>query len=1292
MPSRENPRSVGTGMPAQLLPEEAGRRLAPYVPTLVARWISKRPDRLFEQVDGSIAFVDISGFTRLSERLARKGKVGAEELAEAISGCFAELLATAYDNGGTLIKFGGDALLLLFTGECHATKASRAAAGMRRRLRVVGRLETPAGRVRLRMSIGIHSGTFHFFLVGESHRELVVTGPGATETVLMESTAEAGDILVSTATAALVPAGWVGPAKGSGRLLRRAPADTSGGRWRDPSVDDAVLVPLVPRALRGHLCSGPQAPEHRRVTVAFLRFEGLDERIRTRGPASAASQVGHLMTTIQQAVDRHGVTFLATDIDRDGGKVILAAGAPATSGDDEERMLLALRQIADTVQDVPLRIGVNTGHVFAGDVGPSYRRSYTVMGDAVNLAARVMAKAERGQILATSTVLEASRTAFDTAALEPFAVRGKARPVQAWAVGAVTGSRWAVEAADLPLVGRERERTVFAQLLQAVQDGHGGLIDIVGDPGIGKSRLVQAFRDDAADLLQVVTDCEPYESSTPYFPFRGLLRRLLGVSETADSQEVTARLHGYLERELPALLAWKPLLGIPLGLELPPTEETAQLEERFRRPRLQEATTRLLARLLPDPTLVVLGDVHWMDEASADLLEHLHRQLSSHPWIVCVTRRDTGAGFLADPKPWTVPLPLAPLDAEAVTALADAETEESPLPQHEMAVLIERSGGNPLFLRELVAAAREAGGIDELPDSVETLVTARIDRLPPSARMILRYVSVLGHTFARDLAGAVLPDGASDEDGHLWRRLGDFVAVDEGTIRFRHALIRDAAYQGLPYRLRRQLHAKVGEIIEEAAGDRADDQAELLSFHFFHAQRHAEAWRYSLTAAESAAAIYANADAARFYERALAAARATPDLGHAETARVYELLGDVHDRMGSYRDAVAAYRDARRLLPPDPVAEARLILKQARQHGRLSRNANALQWIRRGFKALGGIETPSAARQRAHLAVWYAHFCQEQGRHQLAIRWAQRAIDQAEAANEKEALAHAYRVLDRAYVDLGQLSAAAYSAQALAIYEELEDRSGQADVLNNLGGFAYFEGRWDEALAYYNKARELWLRTGDEVAMAYATGNIAEILAAQGRLGEAENLFREALRVWRAAGLRSRVAFAKSSLARVALRAGRQDEALDMLVEAKAEFEDVGATVDAIETEGRIAEVWLFRGEGDTARQLAEDALRRAATVGGTPQAPELHRIRGYALMQTGDYDGAMAALKTSLGAGRARAADYDVALTLRALGHLAALRATSTGQSVTERATPEQRESDEILARLGVIHVVDVI
>src|SRR6478672_1776396 len=250
--------------------ERPTRSLLPFLPRVTIEWARREDTAPWQLIDGSMLFVDISGFTKMSERLARHGKLGAEEVTEAVETCFGGLLALAYAAGGSLLKFGGDALLILFTGEHHETRAATTAIAMHERLSHIGKIETSAGLVRLRMSAGVHSGTFGCFLVGESHRELILAGPDVSTVVEMEGTASAGQVVVSPATAAALDKKLVGPPLGAGHRLRRVAVLVE----EDPAPRtlDAEHLPLadyVPAAIRRHVQSVGSEPEHRQACIAF---------------------------------------------------------------------------------------------------------------------------------------------------------------------------------------------------------------------------------------------------------------------------------------------------------------------------------------------------------------------------------------------------------------------------------------------------------------------------------------------------------------------------------------------------------------------------------------------------------------------------------------------------------------------------------------------------------------------------------------------------------------------------------------------------------------------------------------------------------------------------------------------------------------------------------------------------------------------------------------------------------------------------------------------------------------
>ena len=383
--------------------------------------------------------------------------------------------------------------------------------------------------------------------------------------------------------------------------------------------------------------------EHRAVTIAFIRYEGTDASIEHRSLDATAEELQRLVSVVQSAALEQEVTFLGSDVDVSGGKLILTAGAPKVAGDDEERMLLALRKIVDAKLPMPIRIGVHRGSVFAGDIGPFFRRTYTVMGDAVNLAARLMAAAEPGHIYATESVLDHSDTVFETTELPPITVKGKAQPLQAWSVGRARGSRSRqVTLQRWPLTGRDAEVTVLREALAAARAGAGRLIEVVGEAGVGKTRLLQVLEDEATGLRVQHAVCEAYSASKPYAVWSELLREFMDLGRDDSDAVVEERLRGAVAAMAADLTPWLPLIAIVFGLEVAPTPEIEMLAENNRRPKLHEVVGRFLEITMPDPTLIEIENAQHMDGASAELLAYLCGRVSGRHWLFAVARREAG--------------------------------------------------------------------------------------------------------------------------------------------------------------------------------------------------------------------------------------------------------------------------------------------------------------------------------------------------------------------------------------------------------------------------------------------------------------------------------------------------------------------------------------------------------------------------------------------------------------------------------------------------------------------------
>jgi len=1255
MTPNELPDAARPSDPAAHGPAAESKRAALYVARILQQHLVDDPTHAHWTVDGTAAFVDISGFTSLSELLARKGREGAEQITGVIGDVFENMLAVAYDNGGSLIKFGGDSLLLWFQDENHVARACRAAVLMRQALADTGRVELPDASATLRMSQGVHSGQFHFFAVGTSHLELLATGPAWTRLVEIQHSADADEILVSAETAQGLAQECIGAAKGPGLVLQKEPP----GQFAKlplrprPQMPFETVTHCLPRAIRSHVMASGVLPEHRPVTIAFIRFEGTDALIEQSGPAATAEALNLLLREVETATDEQDVAFLASDVDANGGKLILTGGAPKVTGNDEERMLLALRRIVNSELPITIRVGVHRGAVFAGDIGPPYRRTYTVMGDNVNLTARLMAKAESRQIYATADVLQRSNTLFETTQLEPFAVKGKAEPVQAWSVGRAQSSKARqVSTQRLPLTGRNAELGVIRKAFTSARSGAGRLIEVVGDSGIGKTRLLEALRDAATGLNKQHATCEAYTASTPYAVWTELLREYMSFGRDDPETVIAERLREEVVKQAPDLQPWLPLIAIPFGLEVDATPEVAALAETNRRAKLHESVAMFLAAVMPKPQLIEIENAHHMDEASAELLTYLMGEIGTRPWLFAVARQGK-RGFIAPEKETVVRIELKPLAQPDTLRLAQLATQQTPLAAHVLEVVATRSGGNPQFLRDLLQKVVDSdGSIADLPDSAEAATMAAIDSLSPEERTVVRHAAVFGLTFhPRMLAWFAGEEGFSAPPPTMWDRIGDFFDEEpDGYLRFRRSLLRDAAYEGLPYKLRRRLHAIVALQLQEEV-DYADEIANVLSLHFFEAGEYQAARQYAAVAAERAEGDYAYVEAAKLYSRALEAARKLSDISQTELAVLHRALGDSWYRASEFAKASEAYTAARPLFATDALAESEVLFKISRVEEKLGNYAEALRWTDQARTRLQGIDGQEATRQSARSNAWYATLLLYAGRTTDSVEWAERTVAEAEATNDPEALGEMYFVLGGAYGELGRETAIPTMQRSLEAFQRGGNVQRQAGVLVSLGALCYWEGRWDEAVSYFERGRAAAAKIGSSVVAAQARTNVAEILVNRGEWAEAETILLESLTFWKASQYHAYLGDCLVLLGRVSMNLGRLGEALSRLEEAKANFLHVGSESDASAVDARIAECRIAMGDLDAALELVRGMLNQARESSSVAKiVPLLERIQGHALLRQDDLWGARDALESSLAAGRERHDLFETTLTMLSL------------------------------------------
>ncbi len=1198
-------------------------------------------------------FVDVSGFTALSERLAQRGKVGAEQLTDVLNSVFGTMLGLAAARGGSLLKFGGDALFLLFTGPNHQVQAACATVEMRSALAATAKTPGPAGRLRLRMSVGVHSGEVDLFLVGASHRELVIVGPATTAVASMEAAASAGQILIGPQTAAALPAGAVGDPLGPGYLLRWRRPHADPGQAGLRALGDIDTSRFVPTALRAVLSAGDPESEHRTVGVSFVRFTGIDTLLEQQGHQATADALHTLVCAAQDCADTEGVTFLATDLAEDGGKVIIVAGFPTTAEDDQGRLLRASRHIVrrSVTESWPIevRAGLNRGHVFAGAIGSPQRATVTVMGDTVNLAARVMAKADPGTVLATPATLDNAQTLFATQPVEPFMVKGKARPVTAYQVDEETGTRPPRGLGSLPFLGRDTELQTMLDAIDALSEGRGGVLSLVGDAGMGKTRLLREALSTATSIPTLQARAEPYGAATPYRPVRDPLRNLLGLS-IAPKDGLAQTLVLAINRLAPDLTPWAPLIGDALGIPLDPTSATRDLDPQFRPDRTADAIIGLIDAATPGPLVVAFDDTHYSDDATATLAERFERATTTHPWLLLTARRDENTGY--QPTTGTT-ITVDALDDTTVRALVHDGTAAAPLRPHDVDAIATRVAGNPLFLEETLRNLREHGDIDALPTSLEGMVAAQIDALPPLARRIVRRASILGRSFRISVLRDLFTDTPNIAlDDTTLHELADILEPDgPNRLRFRHALLRDAAYDSLPYQQRRELHRQAAESTLTRARNRPENYADNLALHYSMAGDHQQAWTWGRIAAEQARRSFANSEAALQYRRALDAARRLGDVPLADVVSTWEALGDVRRQAGRFEESLDAYQQGLRVAR-QPAERLTLLASMARARERAGRYSSALRDLSRAQRIAGTVdlnEMPSAA---AVLASIRAMVLLAQNRYVAAEAQAEDAVAAARDAGDEESLARSLNVLATAALMLGRADSEAHLHEALIIHQQRGDLAQESAITGNLGALAWFEGRWGDARGLYEQSAAAAQRAGDVVPAALAQANLGELLVAQGRLDEATDSLTEALSTLRAVGYTEGAIFAESQLGRAAAIRGDMHTARGTMARLMAELG--GATpTDAVDLATAFAEAEVDVGDPAHGLAVLDRALSAAAGGAGVYSAAA-ERVRSRALARLGRLEEATRAHQAAVADASANGLGYELALLELAAQELA--------------------------------------
>jgi class 3 adenylate cyclase/tetratricopeptide (TPR) repeat protein len=895
-----------------------------------------------------------------------------------------------------------------------------------------------------------------------------------------------------------------------------------------------------------HVPAGPvpaaeeQLPEERRkATVLFADLSGYTAVAERMDPEAVKSLIDRSLRRLGQEVSRYGGS-----VDKYIGDNVMAVfGAPVAHEDDPERavraglaMQAAMTEIneqfaAEAEVSFELRVGINSGEVLAGQVGDEY----TVMGDPVNVAARLQSAARPGSVTVGEITHRLTRAAISYQELEPLELKGKSEPVAAWEAVQVLvpGATRRAARAETPLIGRDDEASLLESLFERVaSEGRPHLVTLIGQAGVGKSRLLRDMTSKLGERPEQPAlregRCPAYGAGIAYWALGEVMRGEFEIVDTDDSDVAWTKLSRGIEElisdeteEPPERLA--ALIARPLGIEVPEeiaigssvistvnsagstTGRESEIPQQTRDRLFSAVRSVVEAVSRRRPLVLAIEDIHWADEGMLDLIEYLARWVRGPVLIICLARDE-----LLERRPgWgggrrnATAISLEPLtDVEAqelVTALfPDGGGNGNGQLVSQVA---ERSGGNPLFAEEMVNRIKEEGApdADTLPETVHSVLAARLDSLRPLERRVLQHAAVVGATFWQgSLSSLAAEEGLDLGEALAALQEKELVVPSAGSrlageheYAFKHALIRDVAYGTLPKSVRCRKHVEVGQFIEERSGERGEAVVALVAEHYGRAaalapaanldpdereQVSSQALRFAEAAGDSAAALYSNQEALNHYSGALELRDA---LDHGSEARIGEKRGDVALRLGRVDAAVEVWEHC---------LDFHRRQEDLARVGDLHRKIGAGLWhkgereasidhYQKGIDLLkDGPPCLELVRLYEEAASLYMHT----GDNMLAIYASEKALRLAERLGEAAAASRAHGIFGRVF---GRIGDSEKARENLERSVELARDSDPGEAVRALLTLGYHlevsEAEYEGAASAYTEALELSEQVGD---------------------------------------------------------------------------------------------------------------------------------------------------------------------------------------------------------------------
>ncbi|MEM8858739.1 MAG: tetratricopeptide repeat protein [Chloroflexota bacterium] len=1087
---------------------------------------------LAEKQSGAALFADISGFTPLTEAFTLElgPKRGGEELTSHLNQVYDDLIGVLHRYRGSVVSFSGDAITCWLDQDLDGRRAIRCALEMQNAMAALAEIQTPGGRkFTLGLKVAVTTGSVRRFLVGIPDYKLMDAMAGTTveRMATAEGVAERGDVIADEATAAalgedLQISEWREDKGERFTVVQSLNLDVAETPWPDPSTlnlpqhtVNSWLLPAVDKRINSGL--GEFLTEVRPSAAIFVRFSGIEYETDPDAP----QKLDKFVRSVQRIMLRLEGSLLQLTIGDKGSYVYAAFGSPVAHEDDIERAALAalaLQEEAERLDFIdPLQIGISFGRMRTGGYGGLQRRTYGVLGDHVNLSARLMGKAPAGQIYVSENAYRHIPNLFKWEQLPPMRVKGKSEPISVFRLtGQKRKQSFQLSEANyrFPMVGREAALALVEEKIESVLLGNGQIVGITAEAGMGKTRLTaEAIRLSVDNgLAGFGGECQSFGTNSSYLVWADVFSHLLNIPGGISLEELTKLLAEELNLIDSSLVPRIPLLASVINVDIPDNDLTASLDAKTKKSSLEAMLIDILRyQSMKQPLLIVLEDCHWLDDLSKDFIAELGKVMADLPILMLMAYRPPDAQRLQMPKidglECFTEIVLESFSAAESLELIQFKVDEfigdQRIPKSFVDQLVRKASGNPFYLDEIINFIQDRG-VDptdenalaalDLPDSIYSLVLSRIDNLSESQKIAIRVASVIGRLFRATMVWGIYPTDEvttmimDDLERLSTLELTPVESVDpELTYIFKHMVTQEVAYESLPYQTRARLHEEIGFFLERRYPNDVEQNIDLLAFHYGRSQNLAKKKEFLRRAGQTAQVNYANTTAINYFSELL------PLVDGVEEIEAQLSLGEINEHIGAWEAAnehfTAAQESAGQLSASVLQAKARI--------------------------ALGEVQ-------------------RKQGNYAEAETWLTAARDQSAAIDDRPGLAKALTCLGTLNAQQGQLdeSMALYT-QSLDIRRELQDASEAGSILANMAIVAEYQGSLPKSKEYLAESLENKRISGERMQIAQVSNNLAYVLMELGEFDEVGGILEEALVTFRESGFKWWIANTLNNLGNV---------------------------------------------------------------------------------------------------------------------------------------------------------------